>query len=192
MHQARPRAWASLTQNPGAQLPQPGTQLLPQLFLQHRLLELRVVQDGDRRGPSNNGCQHICWLSVRSLPRQHNQTEGTPASRQDGTAGQPHHEGTWSVPAQHEPQGMQNVRRKCCTSTRPTEFTSIRPFPHNHDNTTSTLLPTPTLISSKLSLVPGFPSLSPPSSSCVWARARAAPTAGRRVLLMVSSGSNTI
>ena len=68
MHQARPRAWASLTQNPGAQLPQPGTQPLPQQFLQHRLLELRVVQDGEQRGPSNNGCQHICWLSLRSLP----------------------------------------------------------------------------------------------------------------------------
>ena len=47
-------------------------------------------------------------------------------------------------PYLHKPQGMQNVRRKCCTSPRPTEFTSIRLFPHNHNYHSSSLLPTPT------------------------------------------------
>ena len=144
MHQARPRAWASLTQNPGAQLPQPGTQPLPQQFLQHHRLQLRVVQDGEQLGTHDQRLPtHLLALSLIS-PRQHNQIKGTPASRQDGTAGQPLHEGTWSVPAQHEPQGMQNVRRKCCTSPRPTEFTSIRLFPHNHNYHSSSLLSTPT------------------------------------------------
>ena len=100
-----------------------------------------------RRGTTGTQQQrlptHLLALSSIS-PQQHNQIKGTPASRQDGTAGQPHHEGTWSVPAQHEPQGMQNVRRKCYTSTRPTEFTFIQPFPHNHNYHSSSLLSTPT------------------------------------------------
>ena len=100
MLQARPRAWASLTQNPGAQLPQPGTQPLPQQFLQHHRLQLRVVQDGEQLGTHDQRLPtHLLALSLIS-PRQHNQIKGTPASRQDGTAGQPLHKGTGSVPAQ--------------------------------------------------------------------------------------------
>ena len=116
--QARPRAWASLLQVLGAQLPQPGTPVLHQLsqqLLQHHRLELRVVQDGTTGDPAAD------TVTTTQLDRRtRNLLKVSPASIQDGSAAlqQPPDGYTWSVPAQHGPQGMQNVQQKCYTSTR--------------------------------------------------------------------------